>query len=105
MDTQLRSDRILRNLVSLIGEIESQGNVGRQFPAEMQSLRDQSSQLREFVEHAGEYGVAYESIVAMLERFPFVLSGMGAVRLLEVGLLLKYKTGLSADSMFDGREP
>lgn len=59
-------------------------------------------QIREFVE-VGEYGIAYESMVAHLEALPFVLSGKAAVSLLELGLLFGFKTEREEDREFDRR--
>jgi hypothetical protein len=59
-------------------------------------------QIREFVE-VGEYGIAYESMVADIEALPFVLSGKAAVSLLELGLLFGYKTDRDEDREFDRR--
>ena len=97
------SDCIKKNLSAVLAEIERQPEVGAQFPADLQSFADQLAQLREYVDDAGEYGLAYESIVAMLESFQFRLVGAVAVKLLEVGLLLGFKTDRSEDALFDKR--
>jgi hypothetical protein len=47
-------------------------------------------------------GLAYESLISMLE-FHFQRSGCTAVKLLEVGLLLRFKTERPEDAQFDGR--
>ncbi|MBL9169298.1 MAG: hypothetical protein JNN07_16275 [Verrucomicrobiales bacterium] len=60
--------------------------------------------LREYVDEAHEYGVAYEVVVATLEKHSFGLSGRGAVRLLETGLIMGYKTERPEDSEFDLRK-
>jgi hypothetical protein len=50
-----------------------------------------------------EYGLAYEVLVWMLQSQPFRISGFAAVKLLEVALLLGYKTTRDEDAMFDIR--
>jgi hypothetical protein len=64
------------------------------------SCQEQLAQIREFIDLAGEYGLAYESIVALLERYPFQLAGANVVKLLEVGLLLGFKTKRPEDQVF-----
>jgi hypothetical protein len=91
------------NLLAVLAELSQQPAVGATFPSEMRSYPEQVEQLREYVELAGEYGVAYEALVSMLEMFPFQLSGPVAVKLLEVGLLMKFKTERPEDSQFDSR--
>lgn len=94
---------VARNLGSVLDEMESQTEVGKLYPPELMSFDEQMEQLRQYIEYAGEYAVAYESIVATLEEIPFVLSGPAAIKLLEVGLLMRYKTGRPEDSEFDNR--
>ena len=60
-------------------------------------------QVREWVEDVGEYGIAYELLVSMLEEFPFQLSGQVAVKLLEAGILMRFKTEQPQDARFDSR--
>ena len=91
------------NLLAVLGEIRVQPDVGKHFPADLQNYSDQIEQLREWIEDAGEFGIAYESIVSMLEAFPFKLSGPSAVKLLEIGLLLQFKTERVEDKQFDSR--
>jgi hypothetical protein len=91
------------NLISVLSEIEAQPEVGAMFSPELQSYSDQITQLREYIEDAGEYGVAYESLVSMLEAFPFKVTGPSVVKLLEVALLLGFKTDRAEDAQFDRR--
>lgn len=53
------------------------------------------------MEDDSEYGLAYEVMVSLLERFDFKISGKSAVRLLEVGLYFGYKTDLESDRDLD----
>lgn len=54
----------------------------------------------EWIDHHGEYDEAYTTLVAILEKVPFKLSGPNAVRLLEVGLIFGYKTGRIEDAYY-----
>jgi hypothetical protein len=94
---------IKTNLLAVLTEIRNQPEVGVGFPAELQSYVEMVEQVREYIEDAGEFGVAYESLVCTLEGFPFKLSGSTAIKLLEVGLLMKFKTELPEDAPFDSR--
>lgn len=60
-------------------------------------------QLDEWINYACEYSLAYESIVSSIENHPFRLSGEAVVKLLEVALLLRYKTDRESDCQFDFR--
>ena len=91
------------NLLAVLAELRQQSDVGNAFPPELLSFAEQVEQLREWIEDAGEYGIAYESLVATLEGFPFQLSGRAAVKLLEAGLLMRFKTGRPQDAQFDRR--
>jgi hypothetical protein len=92
---------IQRNLAAVLAEVSSQPEVGATFQDEMRSYAEQVEQIREWIENAGEFGIAYESLICMIERFPFRLSGASAVKLLEVGLLMKFKSGRPEDARFD----
>jgi hypothetical protein len=73
------------------------------FPPEQLSFVDEVEQIRGWIEDHGEYGIAYEALIAMLEAFPFQVSSRAAVKLLEVGLLLQFKTDRPEDARFDSR--
>jgi hypothetical protein len=91
------------NLLALLAEVETQPEVGSTFPPEMQSFSEQVDQVREYIVDAGEYSVAYECLVSLLASFPFTLSGPAAVKLLELGLLMGFKTERPEDLAFDRR--
>ena len=91
------------NLLLVLSEILSQPEVAAYFPPEMQSYDEQLVQIREYLVDAGEYGIAYELIVSILESFPFRLSGPASIKLLETGLLMGFKTERAEDSKFDRR--
>lgn len=90
-------------LSQIIGEIAVQTDVGSRFPVGMQKFPHQVDQIKEFIDYAGEYALAYEYIICLLEQFPFVLTGQTAVKLLEVGLILQFKTECEEDAEFDSR--
>jgi hypothetical protein len=95
-----QSKIVENNLVEIINLLASQEDVGRQFdPAELQFAPWVES-LREWVCDVNEFGIAYESIVATLEHHPFCLTGPIAVKLLEVGLLMGFKTDREEDKCF-----
>lgn len=96
-------DIVTQGLNAIMDEIRSQKNIGETFPQNMQCFDDWLEQMDELVKYAGEFSIAYESIVATLEQFPFAISGPTAVRLIEVGLIMKYKTERDCDVIFDGR--
>ena len=91
------------NLLFVLDELSTQSEVAVHFPSEMQSYDEQMEQVREYIVDAGEYGIAFEAIVSMLELFPFQLSGQASVKLLEVGLLMGFKTERMHDAKFDKR--
>ncbi len=96
-------DLIESNLLAVLSEVRVQTDVGRAFPPGVREFDEQVEQIRECIQEGGEAGVAYESLVAMLEMFPFQLSGPTAIKLLEVGLLAGYKTERPEDAKFDRR--
>lgn len=98
-DTKL----IETNLLIVLAEVHGQVDVGKNFTPDLQSFPEQIEQIREWIEEVGEYGIAYESLVSMLEEFPFQLSGRAAVKLLEAGLLMQSKTEQPQDAKFDNR--
>jgi hypothetical protein len=95
-----RSKIVESNLVDIIDALAAQEDVGRQFPPELLQLEPWLEQLREWVCDVNECGIAYESIVATLELYPFSLRGPTAVKLLEVGLLMGFKTDREEDKCF-----
>jgi len=70
----------------------------------VQNYEAEIEQIREYIEVAGEYGVAYESLVSLIESYPVKLTGLAAVKLLEVGLLMRFKTERDEDACFDSRK-
>lgn len=90
------------HLFDLLAEIEKQTNMAAYYGAGHLSFHDEMAQIREFIEH-DEYEIAYECVVVNLEKDGYSLSGIAAVKLLEVGLLMHYKTERESDHPFDFR--
>jgi hypothetical protein len=98
-------DNIVRSrLMDILQELQMQTDLATHYPENRLSFQDEMNQLHEFIADAGEYGIAYESIIANLEQIPFTLSGVAAVKLLEVGLIMRYKTERPQDQAFDMRK-
>lgn len=89
-------------LLALLSEMRGQPHVARAYGPEHLPYEDEMTEIGEFIE-VGEYGCAYEVILASLENRPLMLSGHVAVQLLELGLLLGFKTERPEDREFDRR--
>ena len=94
---------ISSNLLCVLDEIRTQPELAKTFPPDQLSYEESVEQMRAFIEDAGEFGIAYETMVMILADYPFRLSSPTAIRLLEVGLLMKFKTELPEDAVFDSR--
>ena len=92
-----------KSLTALLEELESQPEMANFFAPDILSYKDTLSNIGEWLGDNGEYGLAYEVMVSLLERFDFKISGKSAVRLLEVGLYFGYKTDLESDHDLDWR--
>jgi hypothetical protein len=88
-----------QKLLRIVDELSRQPEVGRLLPSTMMSFDEQIVLLREYL-RVDECSLAYESLVALLESYPFQVSGAGAVALLEVGLFYGFKTGRPEDKEF-----
>ncbi|MBB3059991.1 hypothetical protein [Microbulbifer rhizosphaerae] len=93
-----------KKLLGILEEMEAQKSLSTSYPEDGLSFEEEVQQIREYIEDAGEYSIAYEVIVANLEQIPFLLTGSSAVALLEVGLVMKYKTDREEDLFLDSRE-
>lgn len=98
------SDAISGRLLQILGEIDAQPSERADLQSGEMSFEDQLAEIRGFLEYAGEYGLAYEYIVGLLAGSRLVVSGPAAVALLEVGLLLGFKTESELDKVFDRRQ-
>ncbi|AZG14884.1 hypothetical protein [Cupriavidus pauculus] len=103
MTTLSNNDLIEANLLFVLNELEGQPEIAAYYSTTTLSYEEQMAQIREFIELAGEYGLAYEYIGGALESFPFRVSGAAAIKLLEVGLLMGFKSELDLDKRFDRR--
>ena len=103
MSPQQIESHLHHSLNLILQEMRVQTHLASHDSAEGLPFEAEMAQIEEYINLAGEFGVAYEVIVANLERVPFVLSGMASVRLLEVGLLLRFKTERDEDKAFDFR--
>lgn len=102
MALPITDESVQLRLSDVLSEIIAQSRVGETYPTSCQSFNDEMSQILEYIS-VGEYSIAYECIVANLEKFPFTLSGPTAIKLLEVGLRMGYKTDRPEDEAFDMR--
>ena len=102
-NTQDNDSVVQSRLSDILTELTAQVNLAPHYPESGQSFQEEMEQIREYIEDANEFSIAYECIVANLEQVPFTLSGRGAVKLLEVALLMGYKTERLVDKAFDMR--
>jgi hypothetical protein len=102
MNDDLRNELESR-LLRVLTELEKQEGVSSSYPSGVLAFVDEMKQIHEYIEIAGEYGIAYETLVATIEAHPFVLSSRAVISLLELGLLFGYKTDRKEDSRFDRR--
>jgi len=91
-------------LLYILSELEQQKDIGDTYSKESLPFEEEMEQIREYIEFAGEYSVAYETIVATLESHKFLLSSKAAVFLLEVGLVMGFKTEREEDNFFNIRK-
>ena len=101
-DTEIDWQLIENNLLNIYDELKNQ-DMSKYDDNEQLSYEDGMKQIFEFIDLAGEYGLAYEYLTGYLEDYPCTLSGKAAVKLLELGLIFKYKTENEEDVMFDSR--
>lgn len=101
--SQIKQAEIQVRLERILDELTRQSDVSASYPPDTLPFDEEMKQVREYIDVGGEYGIAYESLVATIESHPFVLSGKAAISLLELGLLFGYKTGLDEDRVFDRR--
>jgi hypothetical protein len=104
MNSQDLDNVVQSRLIEVLLELQTQTSLARHYPDNRLSFEDEMRQLHEYISVAGEYSIAYESIIATLEQIPFILSGSAAVKLLEVGLIMQYKSDRPQDQMFDMRK-
>ncbi len=99
---QMKSrNRVAVRLLTIVQELESQPKEKADLKPGIMSFPKQLAQIREWVEDVNEFGLAYELLVCLLENSRLVLSGPAAIALLEVGLILGFKTEREIDKEFD----
>ncbi|MGU7771832.1 hypothetical protein ACV229_16885 [Burkholderia sp. MR1-5-21] len=91
------------NLDFILDEMKAQPEVAQYYPPGGLTYDEHLAQINEFNADAGEYGLAYEYVVGALESIPFRLTGAAAVKLLEIGLLMGFKSEQDLDKRFDRR--
>ncbi len=100
---KILAPEIEARLLCVLGEIEGQEDVSACYSPEALPFVEEMGQFHEYIEIAGEYGAAYETLVAAIDAHPFLLSGKAAICLLELGLIFRYKTDRKEDVLFDLR--
>lgn len=89
-----------KRILLIIQELENQKRIESEDSLKYLSHRDSIYQIKEFVE-VGEYGVAYISLVLYLESYNFKISSIAAVKFLELGLLMGFKTDREEDKIYN----
>jgi hypothetical protein len=100
MNTEAIDDFVKVRLSSILDEMVGQSNLANSYQSHAMSFEEEMDQVREFIA-VGEYGLAYESIVVNLEQAPFSLTGASAISLLEVALVMKFKTSRESDDFLN----
>jgi hypothetical protein len=93
------NEKISIRLLSIVKEIQHQTHVEVEFLESELSFKDNIKFLYNFIEN-NEIGVAYQSLVSMLECHSFAMSSIASVQLLEIGLLFGYKTDHPKDEEY-----
>lgn len=94
-------DRLVRdNLAAIHSEMSGQRSVASHYPPDQLSFDEEMEQIREYIHDAAEYGLAYELIVLNAQEAPFVFTARAAVMLLELGLVMGFKTTKPEDAVF-----
>lgn len=90
-------------MIQIYLEIRSQHDVGALISDSQLSFNEQMNNIYEYINDAGEHEIAYELIICLLEMYPFVISSLNAVLLVEIALSFKYKTDRDVDKQYDLR--
>jgi hypothetical protein len=99
---QINYQFIENNLLYIYNEILKQ-DMSNFNKDEFATWKETMEQIYEFIDLAGEYELAYEYIIWQLNNLPYKISGKASIKLLELGLLFKYKTEDDKDKVFDFR--
>ncbi len=79
---------IANNLLFIVNEIAKQEHLQFYYPPETMSFNEQIEEIREYID-VYEYGLAYEGILCIFNEVAFEVTSNTAIKLLEVGLLIK----------------
>ena len=85
------------HLIGLAKELGTHIHEPNYLDESTKTFQESMEDVNEYID-VGEYGIAYELIVALLEQAPFLVSANFALKLLKVGLLLEGKRGHGDDA-------
>ncbi|ABX34074.1 hypothetical protein Daci_1430 [Delftia acidovorans SPH-1] len=99
----MRYEYIAEILNKIFLELKEQRDIYEKYPNGILDFDVQMRNLDEYINSADEFGVAYEIIVVLLEKYSFKISGGNAVGLLEIGLVFGFKTSRDVDAQYSRR--
>ncbi|OYR07538.1 hypothetical protein [Brucella grignonensis] len=91
-----------KNLKFIAGELINKGEYYEPLYDNEMPYEEQIISIFEYIDH-GEYGVAYENLICLLERSKTCVSAKATVKIIEVSLLFGFKTERLEDRIFDRR--
>ncbi len=100
MSNDLIYNKVMSNLQTVFEEMRVQNELSVYYPSNVLPFDKQMVQLDEYINDYDEFGIAYELIICNLEHYPFILKGTTVVKLVEVALLMGYKTDREEDEIF-----
>lgn len=89
-----------KRILLIIQELEFQERIEDDASKDFLTHKESLYQIKEFLE-VGEYGLAYMSLVFYLEYYNFSISSFASVKLLELGLLMGFKSDREEDEIYD----
>ncbi len=99
----MRYEYIAEILNKIFLELKEQRDIYEKYPNGILDFDVQMRNLDEYINSADEFGVAYEIIVVLLEKYSFKISGGNAVGLLAIGLVFGFKTSRDVDAQYSRR--
>lgn len=93
---------ITSKLEAILAEIKGKKDSYEKSNDEEMPYDEQIVQIREYIENR-EYGLAYETIICILEKLDADIPAKISVVLIELALLFRFKTERSEDGIFDIR--
>lgn len=94
---------VYQRLIAIASELHEQKHLATKHWDSQDDFENEMCQIKEYIEEAGEYGIAYDVIIANLDQVPFQLSSKAVLGLIEVALVMGYKTEDDCDAVFDRR--